>query len=269
MTMVAYARTSSTDQTGSLETQVARFKELGVDPDLIFSEQRSGSSADRPKLKECLRTLRKGDTLLVTKIDRLARSMADLLVIMQGLEKKGVGFKALDQPEIDTTKSTGRLLLGILASVAEFERSLIRERQAEGIKRALERGQRFGPEPKADAQVIATIKAMRAEGKLIRGTRASSSALQRSSMKGLRSVSSQSWCPTPWANSNLLACNFLCFGCQTASEAIAHQSAASTPLAPSACVRQNSASKSTFCRPAKCQALRWVAIQSAQRWARS
>jgi DNA invertase Pin-like site-specific DNA recombinase len=168
MTMVAYARTSSTDQTGSLETQVARFKELGVDPDLIFSEQRSGSSADRPKLKECLRTLRKGDTLVVTKIDRLARSMADLLAMMQGLEKKGVGFKALDQPEIDTTKSTGRFLLGILASVAEFERAMIRERQSEGIKRAMERGQRFGPEPKADSEVVAKIKALRAEGKLIR-----------------------------------------------------------------------------------------------------
>lgn len=73
--------------------------------------------------------------------------MADLLAIIEGLEKKGVGFTALDQPEIDTTKSTGRLLLGILASVAEFERAMIRERQSEGIKRALERGQRFGPEP--------------------------------------------------------------------------------------------------------------------------
>lgn len=62
MTKVAYARTSTVDQSGSLETQIARFKALGVDPDLIFAEQRSGSNADRPKLKECLRTLRKGDT---------------------------------------------------------------------------------------------------------------------------------------------------------------------------------------------------------------
>lgn len=94
--------------------------------------------------------------------------MADLLAIMQSLERKGIGFTALDQPEIDTTKSTGRLLLGILASVAEFERAMIRERQAEGIKRALERGQRFGPEPKADAETAARIKALRAQGKLIR-----------------------------------------------------------------------------------------------------
>jgi DNA invertase Pin-like site-specific DNA recombinase len=139
-----------------------------VDPDLIFAEQRSGSTTDRPKLNDCLRTLRKGDTLVVTKIDRLARSMTDLLNIIRSLEKKGVGFKALDQSEIDTTKSSGKLLLGILASVSEFERAIIRERQAEGIKRALERGQRFGPEPKADDETAAKIKALRAEGKLIR-----------------------------------------------------------------------------------------------------
>jgi DNA invertase Pin-like site-specific DNA recombinase len=168
MTLVAYARTSSAEQTGSLQGQVERFKALDVDPDLIFAEQRSGSTTDRPKLTECLRTLRKGDTLVVTKIDRLARSMTDLLNIIRDLEKKGVGFKALDQSEIDTTKSSGKLLLGILASVAEFERAMIRERQAEGIKRALEQGQRFGPEPKADEEMVAKIKALRAEGKLIR-----------------------------------------------------------------------------------------------------
>jgi DNA invertase Pin-like site-specific DNA recombinase len=94
--------------------------------------------------------------------------MTDLLNIIAALDKKGVKFKALDQSEIDTTKSSGKRLLGILASVAEFERAMIRERQAEGIKRALEQGQRFGPEPKADDKTAARIRALRAEGKLIR-----------------------------------------------------------------------------------------------------
>jgi DNA invertase Pin-like site-specific DNA recombinase len=168
MTLVAYARTSSAEQTGSLQGQVERFKALGVDPDLIFAEQRSGSTKDRPKLTECLRTVRKGDTLVVTKIDRLARSMTDLLNIIEGLEKKGVKFKALDQSEIDTTKSSGKLLLGILASVAEFERAMILERQAEGIKRALAKGKRFGPKPKVDDKTVAKVRTLRAEGKLIR-----------------------------------------------------------------------------------------------------
>ncbi len=168
MTLVAYARTSTLDQSNSLRSQVERFKELGVDPDLIFAEQRSGGNADRPKLQEMLRTVRKGDVVVVTKLDRLARSMTDLMAILAGIEKKGAGFKALDQTEIDTTKSTGRLVLGILASVAEFERSLIKERQAEGIRRAKAEGVKFGRDPKVTPELARKIASMRSEGVLIR-----------------------------------------------------------------------------------------------------
>ena len=168
MSYIAYARTSTLDQSNSLRSQVERFKELGVDPDLIFSEQRSGGNADRPKLQEMLRTVRKGDVVVVTKLDRLARSMTDLMGILASIEKKGAGFKALDQTEIDTTKSTGRLVLGILASVAEFERSLIKERQAEGIRRAKVEGVKFGRDPKVTPEVASKITSMRSEGVLIR-----------------------------------------------------------------------------------------------------
>lgn len=168
MAHIGYARTSSVDQTNSLHSQVERFKALGVDPDLIYSEQRSGANTDRPKLRECLRTVRKGDVVVVTRLDRLARSMTDLMEILATLEKKGVGFTALDQPEIDTTKPTGRLLLGVLASVAEFERALIKERQAEGIRRAKAEGVKFGREAKVTDEIASQIKAMRSEGRLIR-----------------------------------------------------------------------------------------------------
>jgi DNA invertase Pin-like site-specific DNA recombinase len=168
MAEIAYARTSTAEQTGSLKTQVERFTARGVDHELIFAEQRSGGNTDRPKLKECLRTLRKGDTLLVTKLDRLARSMTDLLNLLRSLEKKGVGFRALDQPEIDTTRPAGKLMMGILASVSEFERDLIRERQAEGIIRAHHRGVKFGRTEKATPDVVRTIKALRSEGKMIK-----------------------------------------------------------------------------------------------------
>lgn len=168
MTEVAYARTSTIEQTGSLQTQIERFTTIGVDPDLIFAEQRSGANTDRPKLKECLRTLRKGDTLIVTKLDRIARSAGDLHNILNGLAKKGVGFKALDQPEIDTTRPAGRLLMGILAEFSAFERDLIRERQAEGIRRARSRGVRFGRIAKATPKIAMKIKSMRRDGYMIK-----------------------------------------------------------------------------------------------------
>ena len=121
MPFVAYARTSTVDQKGSIQTQVERFKDLGVDDDLIFVEQRSAkSAADRPRLQELLRTLRKGDTLVVTKIDRLARSTTDLFAILGKVKAKGARFRALDQPEIDTTTAHGELVLSILGAVAAF-----------------------------------------------------------------------------------------------------------------------------------------------------
>jgi DNA invertase Pin-like site-specific DNA recombinase len=168
MAEVAYARTSSAEQTGSLKTQVERFTAMGIDPDLIFQEQRSGGNTDRPKLQECLRTLRKGDVLIVTKLDRVARSARDLQNILHALGQKGVGFRALDQPEIDTTRPAGKLVMGILATISEFERDLIRERQSEGIARAHSRGVKFGREEKATPEVVAKIKALRGEGRMIK-----------------------------------------------------------------------------------------------------
>lgn len=168
MTMVAYARTSTADQEGSLQTQIERFKALGVDPDLIFAEKRSGGTMDRPKLMECLRTLRKGDTFVCTKADRIARSATDLLNIVEGLEKKGVGFQALDQPELSTNTPAGKFLRTILAGVAEFERDLIRSRQAEGIQRALAKGVKFGRDPKLTSEVVDLIRSRRKDGRMIR-----------------------------------------------------------------------------------------------------
>lgn len=159
MSFVAYARTSTVDQKGSIQTQVERFKDLGVDDDLIFVEQRSAkSAAERPRLQELLRTLRKGDTLVVTKIDRLARSTTDLFAILGKIKSKGARFRALDQPEIDTTTAHGELVLSILGAVAAFERSLIEERRLEGVRKAVERGVKFGPPTKMGPEVVSAIR---------------------------------------------------------------------------------------------------------------
>ena len=106
----------------------------GIEDDQIFAELQSGSNTtNRPKLKECLRFIRNGDVLICTKLDRLAHSMADLADILKTVETKGANLKVLDQREIDTTTANGRLLFGIVASVAEFEHALIKDRQLVGL----------------------------------------------------------------------------------------------------------------------------------------
>ncbi len=167
--LICYGRTSTTDQTNSLEAQVERFKKLGAEGDHIFAEHGSGKRAkDRGKLQEAIRFARKGDVFVVTKLDRLGRSLKDVLEIIERLQEKKVGFRVLDQA-LDTTKPEGKLMLSMLGACAEYERSMIRERQAEGIKRYQARlareGRKPGPEPKADPK---EVKAMRKSGKMIR-----------------------------------------------------------------------------------------------------
>lgn len=131
MAIVGYARVSSTGQ--NYETQVEKLKAAGATK--LFTEKQSGLDRDRSELAKCLDYVRDGDTLLITKLDRLARSAAHLHQIIEGLNTKGVGFKVLDDASLDTTSRTGRLMFGILASIAEFETALRRERQMEGIER--------------------------------------------------------------------------------------------------------------------------------------
>lgn len=110
----------------------------------MFSEKRSGLDGDRPELARCLEYVREGDVLLVTKLDRLARSTADLYRIVSQLADKGVAFKVLDDAAVDTTSRTGKLVMGILALIAEFETEIRRERQMEGIAKAKAEGRTGG-----------------------------------------------------------------------------------------------------------------------------
>jgi DNA invertase Pin-like site-specific DNA recombinase len=141
MTTVGYARVSSLGQ--DLAVQLQKLKGC----DKIFKEKRSGVDTGRPDLKACLEYLREGDTLLVTKLDRLARSTADLYRIVSQLAERGISFKVVDDPSIDTTSRTGKLIMGILALIAEFENEIRRERQQDGINKAKADGVRFGPKP--------------------------------------------------------------------------------------------------------------------------
>ncbi len=161
MTTVGYARVSSTGQ--DLTVQVEKLS----DCDKVFKEKRSGVDAGRPELRRCLEYLRKGDTLLVTKIDRLARSTSDLYRIVTLLAEKGVAFRVVDDPSIDTTSRTGKLVMGILALIAEFENDIRRERQMDGIKKARERGIRFGRKPILVPEVVHKVRKLRKGGKTV------------------------------------------------------------------------------------------------------
>jgi len=147
MSIVGYARVSSVGQ--SLLVQRDKLIDFGCDK--IFEEKRSGTTAQRPEFKNCIEYVRDGDVLVITKLDRLARSTLHLHSTLQTLNKKGVGFKVLDQ-SIDTTTKEGRLMFAILASIAEFETELRKERQAEGIKKALDNGVKFGAKPKLNQE---------------------------------------------------------------------------------------------------------------------
>src|SRR6516164_4149972 len=113
MTAVGYARVSSTGQ--DLNVQLEKLESC----EKVFKEKRSGVDAGRPELKRCLEYLREGDTLLVTKLDRLARSTSDLYRIVSQLVERGVTFKVVDDPSIDTSTRTGKLIMGILALITE------------------------------------------------------------------------------------------------------------------------------------------------------
>lgn len=158
MATVGYARVSSVGQ--SLDVQLEKLSGCHT----IFQEKISGTSTDRPELKRCLNYLQEGDTLLVTKLDRLARSTADLYEIIAQLDRQGVSFRVVDDPTINTESRTGKLVMGILALIAEFEMDIRRERQMEGIARAKSEGRRLGPKPKLTSEQVEAVRARLANG---------------------------------------------------------------------------------------------------------
>jgi DNA invertase Pin-like site-specific DNA recombinase len=143
MTIYGYARVSTNGQT--LASQNAQLHAAGCAK--VYSEKISGSHSDRPMLAKLLRRLERGDVLMVTRLDRLARSTRDLLNILDIVAKAGAGFKSLNDSWADTTTPHGRLMLTVLGGLAEFERELIRARTGDGRARAKARGVKFGRPP--------------------------------------------------------------------------------------------------------------------------
>ncbi len=163
MTTIGYARVSTDGQT--LDAQNSALQEAGCAK--VFAEKQSGAKTDRAKLAKAIATLAEGDTLIVTKLDRLARSTRDLLNTLDAIAKAGASFKSLGDGWADTTTPHGRLMLTVLGGLAEFERHLILARTSEGRQRAQQRGIRFGRKPKLTVHQRQEALARRARGEAL------------------------------------------------------------------------------------------------------
>ncbi|OHR72173.1 resolvase [Bacillus sp. HMSC76G11] len=153
MAVIGYARVSTKEQ--RLDIQIDKLNTYGVDK--IFKEKFSGGSADRVELNKALDYLREGDTLVVYKIDRLARSTFDLHKIVRDLQERGIGLVFIKE-NIDFTNSAGKLMFTMLGAIAEFERDIINERTAEGRERAKAKGTHMGRKGKDDKDVKKALK---------------------------------------------------------------------------------------------------------------
>ena len=153
--LVGYARVSTQDQNPAL--QIDALKAAGCEK--LFTEKASGAQRDRPELAAALSFMRKGDSLVVWRLDRLARSLPQLIETVAQLESEGIGLRSLTEA-IDTSTAGGKLIFHIFGALAEFERSVIRERTRAGLKAARERGRKGGRPPALSASALAAAKAM-------------------------------------------------------------------------------------------------------------
>ena len=161
--LIGYARVSTADQ--DLKMQIAELKAAGCKQ--VFSDKISGVKSVRPGLDECLDKLKKGNTLVVWRLDRLGRSMQHLVSVVTELKDKGIGFKSLKDGVIDTTTASGELIFNIFAALAQFERELIKERTQAGLKAARARGKNGGRKPiSPDDPKVRAAKKMHADKNL-------------------------------------------------------------------------------------------------------
>ena len=156
---IGYARVSTDDQNLALQQDA-----LGAAGcQTVYEENASGKSAAWPELAACLKALRPGDTLVVWRLDRLGRSLGDLVAIITGFDERGMGFESLTE-KIDTNGTADRLIFHVFVALAEFERNLIRERTLAGLAAARQRGRIGGRKPKVDSKMEKKMRAMKAGG---------------------------------------------------------------------------------------------------------
>lgn len=152
---IGYARVSTKDQHLDLQRNALQQAGCGI----IYEEAASGKNTERPEWEQCRKALRTGDTLVVWRLDRLGRSLPDLVQIVADLERRGVSFESMNE-KIETGSAAGKLVFHVFAALAEFERSLIRERTRAGRAAARARGRAGGRKPKLDEKKVREIKVL-------------------------------------------------------------------------------------------------------------
>lgn len=152
---IGYARVSTDDQNLDLQRDALALAGCST----VYEETKSGKSADWPELGHCLKALRNGDTLVVWRLDRLGRSLPDLVGIVSSLEQEEVAFESITE-RIETTSAAGKLIFHVFAALAEFERNLIRERTRAGLAAARARGRKGGRKPALDDRQVREIRAL-------------------------------------------------------------------------------------------------------------
>lgn len=154
--LVGYMRVSKADGSQNTDLQRDALVAAGVDADALYEDHASGKKDDRPQLVACVKALREGDTLVIWKLDRLGRDLRHLVNVVHDLTQRGIGLKVLtgEGSAIDTSTSSGKLVFGIFAALAEFERELIRERTLAGLAASRARGRRGGRPYKMTAAKI-------------------------------------------------------------------------------------------------------------------
>lgn len=162
MARIGYMRVSTKDQ--NTDGQEDDLVKAGVSKENIYRDKLSGKNTNRPELKACLKALREGDTLVITRLSRLCRSLGDLIAIMDSLNAKGVSLEVIHQKDVDMNTSTGKLLRSILGAVDEFQRDIIVENTREGLAAARARGRVGGRKPEVSESKARKMKEARANG---------------------------------------------------------------------------------------------------------
>jgi DNA invertase Pin-like site-specific DNA recombinase len=182
--LVGYARVSTRDQ--EYDGQLVELEAAGCTR--IYREKESGARTDRPELRKAIAKLESGDVLVVTRLDRLARSTRDLLNVLAEIAARGAGFKSLHDTWADTTTPHGRLMLTVLGGLAEFERELIRVRTGAGRERARSRGVKFGRPPRLDEfqrrEALARLAAGETQADVARSYRVNPATISRLAASG-------------------------------------------------------------------------------------
>ena len=174
---IGYARVSTEDQTLDLQRDALKKAKCRQ----IYEEHASGKNTARPQLEACLKSLREGDALIVWRLDRLGRSLADLIRLTQNLQARGIAFASLTE-RIDTRSPTGQLVFHMFGALAEFERNLIRERTMAGLKAARARGRKGGRPRKLTPKDLKTVRALLRSGEVLVSTIAEQFRVARSTL---------------------------------------------------------------------------------------